>query len=67
MFQITYCNVDDHFSIGCFRSNLLDRFKIESSKIIIMKTIFALIALAALTATILMDTVGRKVKTTKTN
>lgn len=32
-----------------------------------MRTIFALIALAALTATILMDTVGRKVKTNKAN
>lgn len=31
-----------------------------------MKTLFALIALAALTATILMDTVGRRVKPTKT-
>jgi hypothetical protein len=31
-----------------------------------MKTLFALIALAALTATILMDTVDRRVTPTKT-
>ncbi len=30
-----------------------------------MKTLFALIALAALTATILMDTVGKRVSKTK--
>jgi len=30
-----------------------------------MKTIFALIALAALTATILLDTIGRRVTPTK--